>query len=258
MDGDFLFDDETSIVQNPAAQTVAGFLAATERGTVFSGRPVTDFTFALDAERSQLRPRAFHETGLALHFGTVHQQRAYLNIGHELQQRGDLEGALANYRRALEIGAGPVHAGVFQHMGSALIALQRPGEARAVLERQQPPEPETQVLLAFAALGLGDVAEAARLARELVWRAPGYYRSHLAMAQVRLAMGDLAGAREAYRRGVALFPLDASAFYDLGRVEARLGDVPAACASLGRAAALPNGGWVSQFAATDRARLSCR
>jgi hypothetical protein len=62
LDAPFLFDDQTSIVFNPAVQTLhplAHFLS--------SNRPLTDLSLALNHAQAGLQPRVYHVTNAALH-----------------------------------------------------------------------------------------------------------------------------------------------------------------------------------------------
>lgn len=183
------------------------------------------------------------------------KSRALVNLGNARYRRGDLEGALRAYERGLALG--DPRADLRQNMGNVLLSLGRPADARAVLSGQQPPEPETVVLLAFAAVDLGDLEGAERLAWKLVLGAPGYHRSHEAMGRVMEARGDLPAARDAYRRASALDPPDGNALHRLGLVEAGMGDREAACAAFARAAVAPGSAWVRWNAAAERARLRC-
>lgn len=67
LDAGFLFDDEAGIVGNPAVHGLAAWAEALPSKEAIAGRPLTELTFAIDAERAGLRPAAFHETSLALH-----------------------------------------------------------------------------------------------------------------------------------------------------------------------------------------------
>ncbi len=70
--GQFQFDDETSIVTNPAIKDLAAFLGpAPWRGALAGGRPVTDLTFALNYAFGGLEPWNYHLTNLAVHLAAV-------------------------------------------------------------------------------------------------------------------------------------------------------------------------------------------
>lgn len=185
------------------------------------------------------------------------RSRPHLNIAYDLQKRGDLESALASYRRALALGVGSEEPKVLENVATALLDLHRPAEARATLATIRSPEPLVVVLLAQAALDLGDVEIAGKYAWELVLRASGYDRSHEMMGKVREAQGDLAGARDAYRRATAILP-EARTLRRLARVEAALGDPAAACRTLARAAAQVADPWGARWAAIEAKKAGCR
>lgn len=70
--GQFQFDDETSIVTNPAIKDLAAFLTPGPwRGALAGGRPVTDLTFALNYAYARLEPWNYHLTNLAVHLAAV-------------------------------------------------------------------------------------------------------------------------------------------------------------------------------------------
>jgi tetratricopeptide (TPR) repeat protein len=71
LDGDFLFDDKPTIEFNPRARSLPGFVAGWSLPGSLAHRPVTELTFAFDAARSNVRPRAFHETSLVLHLAVT-------------------------------------------------------------------------------------------------------------------------------------------------------------------------------------------
>jgi tetratricopeptide (TPR) repeat protein len=64
--------------------------------------------------------------------GSESMLRVYAFHGDALKESGDLEGAVARYRRALEFD--PQHAHVNRRLGLALVASGRSGEARPALE----------------------------------------------------------------------------------------------------------------------------
>jgi Flp pilus assembly protein TadD len=76
------------------------------------------------------------------------------------------------------------------------------------------------------------------------------------MGRVLEAKGDLAGARESYRRAATLAP-GAETLRRLGRIELRLGDPRAACAALARAAASGGSPWAARWAAIEARQAGC-
>ena len=87
--------------------------------------------------------------------------RPQLGIADECFERGNLDGAIAGYERALAIEPGFAREVVLQRIASAYLQKGRPAEARAILSRIPSPEPETVVLQAIASVDLGQLARAA-------------------------------------------------------------------------------------------------
>jgi protein O-mannosyl-transferase len=70
--GEFQFDDEHAIVENPAVKALSPFLtAAPWRAALSGGRPVTELTFALNYAYARLEPWNYHLTNLLIHLGAV-------------------------------------------------------------------------------------------------------------------------------------------------------------------------------------------
>jgi tetratricopeptide (TPR) repeat protein len=69
--GGFLLEDEDAVLQNPRAHGIVAWIQETGALPVGLFRPLTELTYALDAERGGLSPRPFHETGLALHLAAA-------------------------------------------------------------------------------------------------------------------------------------------------------------------------------------------
>ncbi len=63
LDGPFVFDDPNAIVQSKLVRSIFPLW----RFAVFSTRPLTDFSFALDYALGQLKPRPYHATNILLH-----------------------------------------------------------------------------------------------------------------------------------------------------------------------------------------------
>lgn len=182
--------------------------------------------------------------------------RPLVNIGDELYGRGNLEGAIESYDRALAVAPGLDQEPVLQRIASALLSRGRATDARALLDRVKAPGPETVVLRALAAIELGELGQAERYAWDLVVRAASYARSHETMGKVLEAKGDLVGARRSFRRATELSP-GAETLRKLGSMELRLGDRAAACRTLARAAASADNPWIARWAAADASRAGC-
>lgn len=67
LDGEFVFDDLTAVVGDPAVRDLGGALRGFLPALLAGRRPVTVLTFALDHAWGGLSPRPFHVTNLAIH-----------------------------------------------------------------------------------------------------------------------------------------------------------------------------------------------
>lgn len=184
--------------------------------------------------------------------------RVHVNLGAELARAGDLDGALAAYRRALSLGGATLPPLAAQNSASLLVAAGRVSDAREVLALQEPAEPETLVLRARVELDAGRLDEAERWAGQALAAAPGYGRAWEMSARVGLARGDAVGARGAVRRAVALAVPDAAALLELGRLAARAGAAEVACDAWRRAARAPGDPDAARAAPAEAARARCR
>jgi len=107
------------------------------------------------------------------------------SLGNARRSAGDLEGALASYRRSLEIA--PDFLPARYNLGLVLCDLNRPQEAEAEFRRVHESDPrDADVLfqLALLASARGDRAESVRLLQSAAALAPAdpYVRFHLALA----------------------------------------------------------------------------
>jgi protein O-mannosyl-transferase len=128
--------------------------------------------------------------------------RAHANLGAAYHAAGDLEAAVAEYRRATALFPG--EAAVRADLGAALTALGRYDEAR------------TELKAAMA---------------DFERYAPAHYKYGILLERT----GDLAGARAAYARAVALVPSYVEARVNLGILLARGGDLAGGVAQLEQA-----------------------
>lgn len=96
--------------------------------------------------------------------------------------------------------------------------------ARALIG-QEPGNTDAMVLLAISLLMQGRPTEAADLHRELIVRQPGESTHYNNLGTALLESGDLDGAEQAYRRGLALNAKDAGALASLGALRWQRGDV---------------------------------
>jgi tetratricopeptide (TPR) repeat protein len=128
--------------------------------------------------------------------------RAHANLGTAYHATGDLERAVAEYRRAIAIF--PREASVWSDLGGALTALGRYDEARTALQ---------SAMKAFERY------------------APAHFRYGILLAQT----GDPDGARAAFERAIALVPSYVEARVSLGLLLARTGDLDGGIAQVEQA-----------------------
>jgi Flp pilus assembly protein TadD len=181
--------------------------------------------------------------------------RPRLHMGDLSYERGDLDAAIASYSAALAVDPRVKREPVLRLIASANLKGGRAEEALAILGQIQSPAPETVVLQTFASVDLGDLARAERYARLLLDFAPAYPRSHEAMGRVLEAKGDLAGAREAYRRAAAQ-GASGETLLRMGHIELLFGARRAACVAMARAAESDDS-WVARQAAADGRQAVC-
>jgi tetratricopeptide (TPR) repeat protein len=110
---------------------------------------------------------------------------AHFNYGAELRRRGDINGAVGEYRRAIALDPGMALA--YSNLGALL-------QSR------------------------GELVEAESLYLKTIELLPNYALAWNNLAVVRYKRGDGAGAVRAFRRAIELKPDDAGAVYNLGRV----------------------------------------
>jgi len=109
----------------------------------------------------------------------------HFNYAFELRQRGDIDGAVAEYRKA--IGLDSSMALAYSNLGALLQSK-------------------------------GELVEAESLYLKTIELRPNYALAWNNLAIVRYKRGDGAGAVQAFRRAIELKPDDAGSVYNLGRV----------------------------------------
>lgn len=148
-----------------------------------------------------------------------HAYRAHMHLGGALEARGDIVGALDQYRLAVTLQ--PDHAETHYNLGNALNTLRRRDQARHSWERALEIDPtffDAVINLSAWHLDGGDwqhawalLERADRIRPESVevWRRKGV---------ARRAIGDQEGAERAYRHAVRLDPTNAETHYNLGNL----------------------------------------
>ncbi len=132
----------------------------------------------------------------------------HFNHAFELRRRGDIDGAVAEYRKAIELD--PEMALAYSNLGALL-------QSR------------------------GELVEAESLYQTTIGLRPNYALAWNNLAIVRYRRGDGAGAVRAFRRAIELKPDDAGAAYNLGRVYQQAGIVESAAVMFERAYRLEPG-----------------
>jgi tetratricopeptide (TPR) repeat protein/2-polyprenyl-3-methyl-5-hydroxy-6-metoxy-1,4-benzoquinol methylase len=149
-----------------------------------------------------------------------------------LQNLGDMEGAVAGYRRAIALN--PDDADSYNNMGNALAALGRTENAVAAFRRALALQPGNAVVhnnlgTAQGNMGLRDEAELSfRKAAELE---PGFAGAIINLGNLYRDKDDLPGAERCYRRALGLAPRDTAAHCGLGLTLWQLGRHDEALAS---------------------------
>jgi len=164
--------------------------------------------------------------------------RAYWNLGHALNGRGDLEGALEAFRRSERLQpSAPWRSLLQENIGNVLRRLGRPVEARQAIDRALERDPSNGSLhddLAILLLEAGDLEAAEVHARKAVQLAPGHAPYWETLGDVSRKRGDSAMQLIAMRRAASLDPKFPERDAELALLEDRLGNVPKACEAWSR------------------------
>ena len=165
------------------------------------------------------------------------------------QSEQDVSGAIASFRRVLEIA--PRHALARYNLALVLRRTDRLPEAIDELERALAIEPRAEVHYTLGVIHWhrGDLGGAARALRAAVAAQPDYADAHYALGAVLKSTRDWNGAAASLRRAIALRPDLASAHYTLSQVLESSGDARGARAHLADAERLQLRAQVEQEAA---------
>jgi tetratricopeptide (TPR) repeat protein len=164
---------------------------------------------------------------------------ARVNLGFALEKKGDLDGAIAEYRAAIRLKSD--YALAHDHLGAAL--YQKGDLARAIAEYQKaiafdPKDAEAHRLLGAALRAKGNPAGAIAEFRQAIALDPQDAQGHYNLGHVLYEKEDLCGAITQYRQAIALDPQNSRAHYNLGNVLFRKRDLDGAVAEYRRAIAL--------------------
>jgi tetratricopeptide (TPR) repeat protein len=188
--------------------------------------------------------------------------RVMVNLGSALFSAGSAEEALAAYRRAWELQgdhtARPDE--VLMGIVDLLSHTGRFDEARTAIADalvRFPGNANTFGLLAQVEWRASRLAPAEAAADQALRLDPGQPFGLKYLGMVRMALGDLEGARALLVRSAAAEPRDANVFLALGQVEERLGHRAAACAAYLRASGQPGFEPVGAIAQAAHRSLGC-
>ena len=157
---------------------------------------------------------------------------AFYNLGNDLQELGQLERAVENYRRALEIY--PDYAEAHSNLGNVLRDLGQLGEAVACYRRAL--EIKSDFAEALSNLGnalrdLGQFDDAIASYRRALEIKPNCAEMYYNQGIVLQDLGQLEGAVASYRRALEIKPGYADAHTNLGNALRDLGQLDEAAAS---------------------------
>ena len=141
---------------------------------------------------------------------------AHNNLGTVLQASDDLDGAVASYRRALEIDSGNAEA--HKNLGIALHKSGDPDAAAAACRRALAIDPGfagAHNALGVALEAADDLDGAVAAYRRAVEIEPGFVGAHCNLGSVLKAAGEFDAAGAAYRRAIEVKPDLAEAYQHL-------------------------------------------
>ncbi|HVS12854.1 MAG TPA: tetratricopeptide repeat protein [Thermoanaerobaculia bacterium] len=179
---------------------------------------------ALDDGALEVAERRFREA-LALDASSPHAHRALAGV---LQRRGDADGAVAEYQRAVELD--PDNVGLRSFLADLLLARARSRWAGVAAE----PGPPRLEQLAESARGQAraDLERARDHLEQVLTQARDHVAGWVTLAEARAGLGDLAGAAEALAEAAALRSDDLEIALQRARLLADLERVEEAVAAL--------------------------
>ena len=141
---------------------------------------------------------------------------AHINLGNTLRDRGQLDGAVARYRRALEIKPG--YAEAHNNLGNALQDLGQLDDAAASYRRAleiKPDYADAHSNLGVALQALGQLDDAVASYRRALETQPDIAEAHNNLGNALQDLGQLDDAAASYRRALAINPDYAEALDNL-------------------------------------------
>ena len=155
--------------------------------------------------------------------------RAHNNLGEARFRAGEVEAAIASYRRALALQ--PRYPETHYNLGVALAAR---GELAAAIQHYEaalhidPDYPEALNNLGNALVAAGRVGEALPRYEEAIARKPAFAEAQNNLGNALLQLGRAREALPRFEAALQLKPDYAEAIYNLGNAYAALGDMPRA------------------------------
>jgi tetratricopeptide (TPR) repeat protein len=143
-----------------------------------------------------------------------------------LHARGDFDGALAEFRRVIELW--PHYAAGYYNAGSVLRAQGKATEAAQFFHqalRANPDYAEAHYGLGLLAMSEGGISEATRSFSKAIQLRPGLWEAHLNLALALEKQGDPVRAVSSYAETLRLNPNSDLAHLRLGDLLARQGDL---------------------------------
>ncbi|MFL5342795.1 MAG: protein kinase domain-containing protein [Gemmataceae bacterium] len=187
---------------------------------LFDLAPLSDEALRFAAAAATLRPQS---------------PGARLNLGVVLMRRGTWQAAADEYLAAVRLKDD--YAEAHYSYGAALLQLGRADDALREFRRAlelRPNFPQIKVDLAMALVAKGDWSEAAKVWEEVIKESPGQAILHYNLGNARAKLHRHRDAIAAYQRALALDPLYAEAWCNLGLLLRDLGRFDEAVGKLTR------------------------
>jgi len=151
---------------------------------------------------------------------------AYSNLGSFLSGRGNVDEAIRDFRKALELW--PNQSRDHNNLGKALVQKDRIAEAMDHFQtalRISPDDPDTESNIGAALLQQGDLDEAMSHLRRAVEKWPRHAQAHINLGNALLQKREADDAIAEYQKTLAL-PFDhAESLYSIGNALRQKGDV---------------------------------
>jgi tetratricopeptide (TPR) repeat protein len=161
---------------------------------------------------------------------------AHYGLGHALFENGNVEEAIAQYQKALEINPG--YAPACNNLGNALLQQGKVDEAIAQLQRAlqlKPDYAEAWVNLGNALLQQGKADEAIAHLQRALQINPDSANAHDILGNALLQRGNVNEAITQYQAALQINPQLAEAYYNLGNVRLQQGKANEAIAQYQKA-----------------------